>query len=382
MDKESFSKNTMIVPVTQNGRSSLLLYQNVTRAGVLVSHKTLSLLNAMFAGDEVANETQVESLDVTGFSLSDYLHDNPLGVVVPEGFKFDSISFSTFLNVLRKRAIIGTDDSYLAVRGKKTSILDKKHIGNFHQHFGNFLFIEKKGDPEDWWVYQKFEKDLSGARDNLYGWAHDKFIRDYFDHDLSGQKWLDFGCGAGVYTRYFAEKGADVVGVDPSQKYIDLARNQRGKTSKNPEFITQEFNCREDFKSLEGRKFDRIFLGDVLLFFFEPYKPIGLSPAALLSELTNLLNPNGRIYIIDPHGFTFLQSRFGEQAPYLVCTEYKNRKFRVCPTLEEMSAAIESAGLVIRKIREPMGKLKSEPQTQAQWYSQEFPAWWFFELSR
>ena len=41
-----------------------------------------------------------------------------------------------------------------------------------------------------------------------------------------GMRWLDAGCGAGTYTRYLFEQGADVVGVDYSLPAIRKARTR------------------------------------------------------------------------------------------------------------------------------------------------------------
>lgn len=47
--------------------------------------------------------------------------------------------------------------------------------------------------------------------------------------DIRGKRILDLGCGDGYYSRLMAEAGADVVGVDFSQEFIDLAKKQEQK---------------------------------------------------------------------------------------------------------------------------------------------------------
>jgi hypothetical protein len=56
--------------------------------------------------------------------------------------------------------------------------------------------------------------------------------------------------------------------------------------------------------------------------------------------------------------------------------EYANRKYRVTPNLEEVSFAVESAGLTISKIRE----VKYKGEDKGKMFYAEFPFWWFFEL--
>lgn len=45
---------------------------------------------------------------------------------------------------------------------------------------------------------------------------------------LPGELWLDAGCGAGTYTRFVAEHGANVVGVDYSMLTVAKARTRGG----------------------------------------------------------------------------------------------------------------------------------------------------------
>lgn len=47
--------------------------------------------------------------------------------------------------------------------------------------------------------------------------------------DIRGKRMLDLGCGDGYYSRLMVEAGADVVGVDFSQEFIDLAKKQEQK---------------------------------------------------------------------------------------------------------------------------------------------------------
>jgi SAM-dependent methyltransferase len=44
--------------------------------------------------------------------------------------------------------------------------------------------------------------------------------------DVNGKDILDLGCGEGRYARILAGKGAKVTGIDPVQKFIDIAREK------------------------------------------------------------------------------------------------------------------------------------------------------------
>ena len=55
--------------------------------------------------------------------------------------------------------------------------------------------------------------------------SNKRIVKARFEH-FSGEKVLDLGCGYGVYTDYFRSIGADVVGIDGSEKMIEIARNR------------------------------------------------------------------------------------------------------------------------------------------------------------
>ena len=72
-------------------------------------------------------------------------------------------------------------------------------------------------DPRLAPLYDLFE----GARPDLDAYVS---IVDEFD----AQRILDVGCGTGVFALMLAERGRDVVGVDPAAASIDIARSKPG----------------------------------------------------------------------------------------------------------------------------------------------------------
>lgn len=92
----------------------------------------------------------------------------------------------------------------------------------------------------------------------------------FFEHlpEVSGKHGLDIGCGEGHNTRLVAKLGATIVGVDPSQKFIDHAKShpdnesleiqfELGKASqlkfqdKNFDFVISTM-CLMDVPEIEG----------------------------------------------------------------------------------------------------------------------------------
>ncbi len=74
--------------------------------------------------------------------------------------------------------------------------------------------------------------DHMGAAYDRY--AHTKGTVQEIDHVVTalelrpGQRVLDIGCGTGRHAHELAARGIDVVGVDISQRFIDIARNRSG----------------------------------------------------------------------------------------------------------------------------------------------------------
>ena len=76
--------------------------------------------------------------------------------------------------------------------------------------------------------------------------------------DLKGARILDAGCGTGVLSRMLDEKGAEVVGVDISEKLIEVAKN-RSSLNKNIEYFAG------DMKEQSFGNFDYIIAMDSLI---------------------------------------------------------------------------------------------------------------------
>ena len=76
--------------------------------------------------------------------------------------------------------------------------------------------------------------------------------------DLRGTRILDAGCGTGVLSRMLEERGAEVVGVDISEKLIEVAKN-RSSLNKNIEYFAG------DMKEQSFGNFDYIIAMDSLI---------------------------------------------------------------------------------------------------------------------
>ncbi len=97
---------------------------------------------------------------------------------------------------------------------------------------------------------------------------------------------LDVGCGTGAFTRRFADKNADVFGVDISHKSTVLA----GKVAPECSFFTGDAEC----LPFGNESLDIVLFSGVL-----HHLP---SMEGALSECNRVLKPGGRFVGFDPNG--------------------------------------------------------------------------------
>ncbi|MBN2009951.1 class I SAM-dependent methyltransferase [candidate division KSB1 bacterium] len=117
---------------------------------------------------------------------------------------------------------------------------------------------------------------------------------------------IDFGCGPGLYTTLFGEQGANVTGIDFSERSINYAKNVAREKNLEIDYVLHNYLT---FKT--DKKFDLIIM--IMCDF------CALSPTqrkTLLQKFHKLLKPNGAI-LLDVYSLeSFNQST--EQAMYEV----------------------------------------------------------------
>lgn len=109
---------------------------------------------------------------------------------------------------------------------------------------------------------------------------------------------LEAGCGIGSYSREFARKGYNVVGMDLSNNFLSEARNITQSENLEIEYILgdyNEINFKDDFSIL-------FFEGS---FFYQSKEGL----ITLLKRIYQALMPNGRLYFVHPNP-TILNKQF------------------------------------------------------------------------
>ena len=276
------------------------------------------------------------------------------------------------------------NDSYDEFLKPKSNILDKAHMGTFHQALGCNLLLELHiKETWRWWHDQKFTPDGKQLRPGFYRDIQERFFEEYFrNNHLEGKKLIDFACGNGYFSEKFCQMGAQVTGVDTSKHLIDIARKN---WSKEIDFVCpeNETDCEKFLQSLRTGSFDRIYISDALLFFFYNFQAKGQRSQGLknlLSEFRRLLKPEGALYIMEPNGTFWLAGWYGsDNKPWTVITEYRERLYHVAPTADKVIGALHEAGFLIQEYLHPEVDPAMELENpKMHSFAKAFPLWDFY----
>jgi SAM-dependent methyltransferase len=260
--------------------------------------------------------------------------------------------------------------------------LDRGRLGNFHDQLGRHLLLERRMDPNAWWVGQKFTPAGDVRGDTAYGTvqapalaaALDRFVRP-------GDHVLDAGCGTGYYAVEMARRGARVLGIDPEPAHLERARARAlacGVSNRECDFGGMDLGRACGFGDLPDAAFDTIFMSDALLFAFVPISPRGSpDPEAVFAQLARVLRPGGRFVSVEPHGDFYLAPWLGDPTrPFTVLTEHRHRRFSSAPTLGQVAPVAFAHGFALVHLDELYrAPTRSTGDARADAFADEFPLW-------
>jgi len=104
----------------------------------------------------------------------------------------------------------------------------------------------------------------------------------------AGGRVLDVGCGNGVISRHLGQFGYDVLGIDISQKTIDVARSRNRLPNVRFEAISAEE------LTAQGQQYDAVICSEVLEHLHQP--------GMLLHTIYDSLRPEGVLIVTVPNG--------------------------------------------------------------------------------
>ncbi|MBI4061172.1 MAG: class I SAM-dependent methyltransferase [Elusimicrobia bacterium] len=290
-----------------------------------------------------------------------------------------------FMAELKKHAIIADDEaSYLARFAPKRNLADRERFGNFHQRLGQHLLLERREKPAEWWLKQKFTADQGGVRkDTLYGAVQLPFLRTYFSEVLGpGSTALDIGCGNGFYANLMAERGAEVLGVDPNEEYVAFAGS---RARKNARFRRAAVGEPGALDFVASGSIDFVYMSDALLFYFIPLGPKAPDLDLLLREIARVLKPGGRFASLEPHGVFYLSPWLGApERPFTIVSEYRDKKFGTAPNPGRLLNAVLSRGFALSRAEELYLSETdaAECDARAKGFAAQFPIWHLFEFRK
>jgi 2-polyprenyl-6-hydroxyphenyl methylase/3-demethylubiquinone-9 3-methyltransferase len=116
--------------------------------------------------------------------------------------------------------------------------------------------------------------------------------------DLSGTKWLDAGCGTGTLSRWLADRGCAVLGVDAAQNMINSAAMLASCGSGSGLLRFQRVETIACLP-LDSHSADGILCSSVL-----EYVP---DPEACLTEFARVLRPGGMLVVSVPSAHSIIR---------------------------------------------------------------------------
>jgi|SRR3989344_1574905 len=372
-----------------------ILYNVFTQNSVAVNHTVLKLLSLLSLGKslkEIAKSIEVEELLVWDINIFSYL-SSPLADPTRMIREYKDWPNPQKLNLLElilllrnKYFLIENEDKYHKMLAPKKTFLDQEHLGNFHQQIGRKLVLEKRIDPSDWWVKQKFISDFSDLNNTLYKAVQGHFLKSFFAkrfnsfHDI-----VDIGCGVGYYTKLMGKNGAKVLGIDPNDNYIKTAEIEKvGKVS----FKQSNIGSKGDLDWIPSHSMDFVFMSDALLFYFTPPNYINSSSlpkpdiTILFSDIIRILKPGGSFISVEPNGIFLFRPWMGEvDRPFTIITEYNHPWYNVVPTYSQFIQAFIKGGFIIKDMIDvSVDEEFSKTDMRATNFAKEFPLWCCFEL--
>ena len=195
------------------------------------------------------------------------------------------------------------------------------------------------------YIYMKFLEKYPQKYDSGIG-SHSAEIRDEIisEHVKPGIKMLDVGCGTGMLVEKAAKIGAEVSGIDISEKMLEISKNriERLNLQNKVSLHYSESGIAEMDVLFKDNSFDLI---TSTLLISELYNE---ELSWLLKEMRRVLNSSGTVVIageISPKGFLKRLSYLLLRLPLLVFT-YSTTQSTTRP-VKNLSSKIKNAGFTV-----------------------------------
>jgi SAM-dependent methyltransferase len=133
--------------------------------------------------------------------------------------------------------------------------------------------------------------------------------------DVQDLSVLDLACGQGYLSRILARKGAKVVGVDLSEKMLEIAQESEASDSLGVKYI----RCNSgDIREVANSSMDCI----VSTFGFHDIREI----ESTIAECSRVLKEGGKLVFAIPHPLTYARRTQDEEGYYLKMRQYMSTR--------------------------------------------------------
>jgi len=204
--------------------------------------------------------------------------------------------------------------------------------------------------------------------------------------NVDGKSLLDVGCGYGLFSSFFGQRGARVLGIDSSKKMVDLAKKVSPKAHYEAMDVTKVSQLNQDFDYVLA-----------VMVFCTLNNPQDFYNA--FREISCVMKPKGRFVLVDEHPASkknletaVLKRQFPENSyfnsgqPYrvLLSTEkgsevsFDNYQW----TLEDYANTIRNFNLEIIGIKEPRPSPKTCQEHPELIYFLENPEYILFDIQK
>lgn len=378
--------DVIVLPAKDN---HWIIFNVFTKSAVGVNNETLSIFKLLENGrirqlSDKKKNTKWLLWNIEKFTNEDGLMADPSRFIrdVDNWSNPKELSLNLLIDEFKKRFLVIDDTKkYQELFGSKKSLLDMNHLGNFHEQLGQHLTLNKRHSPSEWWLNQKFEKDLTNTKNNLYRAVQTFFLKRYIPKKIhKGDCVIDLGCGVGFYSKIIGKTGANVLGLDPSNEYVTLAKKN---CPSNVKFQVANVGFKGALDDIKSNSVDFIFMSDALLFYFVPIDKMKKPELKiLLADIRRVLKPTGTFVNIEPHYLFWLLPWLGEvERPFTIITEYKDKQFGVTPNFSQYINSITEEGFLVKNMEEIYPDPTYEPiDKRAFNFANQFPLWQLFEF--
>jgi SAM-dependent methyltransferase len=378
-----WNPNTLVIPL---GGGLWRLFQVSARRNVVVNVPFLQLINRATGGcteqdfRTLYDSSGIRLADATVFTQWDCaLRNTDMYELVAE---LEAMPFEDALDLLTECGIIS--DTWPPTQDFPKRGFADRHRGSFHERVASESLFNRL-NPADWWTSQKFTADCTDLRPTPYRFIEQHFLDRYFAEHAGGLSILEVGCGTGYFTARMAKHAKSVVGMDHNPDYLAIARKTYPR-EEHPNlqfFVGDMIELEKSDERIRAGRFDRVILIDTFLFLFENSYQTQLLARRddILKNLARLVAPGGLLLIMDPHPLWFTPWLGSQTHPFGVLAEYRHRKYKVSPNLEEISGLLYKNSLRVRRILEPdVDPAYAAIDPQAYAWMHEVPQWWFLEV--